>query len=337
MFQRILKEKFQINGEKFFKAGRYDACIDKGKLCLLVRVDGADPEYLQEVEQLAVHYHRNGDKKVCRFLKTERGETLIKWEGRHYCVLFKEWPGEERKIRNLGRKLAKFHYRGRFVSFPLKKVNRIGQWKAFWEKRLEQMEKVWNEKLFHEPEHEFERLFLESFPYYMGLAENGIQYLTDTEIDDEPLLSDSGTVCHHRFGEFSWGGSYHYKNPFDWVFDHCARDLAEWTRERYFHNIKTYEQELHRFFADYQSFSPLSSFSWRMLYARLLFPLHYFDCVENYYSTTSEEEKHRSGDRLQRYLQYTGEHEQFLGRFFELLQVPTGKYRIPVPEWLRRV
>ena len=97
---------------------------------------------------------------------------------------FLESGREEGKIRNLGRKLAKFHYRGRFVNFPLKKVNRIGQWKAFWEKRLEQMEKVWNEKLFHEPEHEFERMFLESFPYYMGLAENGIQYLTDTEIDD---------------------------------------------------------------------------------------------------------------------------------------------------------
>ena len=48
------------------------------------------------------------------------------------------------------------------------------------------MEKVWNGLLFQTPEDEFQRMFIDSFPYYIGLTENAIQYLVDTEIDDEP-------------------------------------------------------------------------------------------------------------------------------------------------------
>lgn len=338
MLRRILKERHGINGGESFHIGKYEACLEKDRLYLLVPAGGLEDEYIRELEQLAAHYKKCGDNHVCQFLKTGGGETVIPWGGSRYCTLVVHIRKDRvRTVKQLGRKLAKFHYRGRLVSFPLKKIVQIGRWKSFWETRLEQMEKFWNEKLFTGPENDFEKMFLESFPYYLGLAENGIQYLTDTEIDEKPLFPDGGTVCHRRFHDGSWGGRFYFKNPFDWVFDHCGRDLAEWTRERYFHNIKTYERDVLRFYTDYQNFSPLSPFSWRLIYARLLFPLHFFDCVENYYSAATEQEKHLCHDRLQRYLQYTKEHEQFLGSFFDLLQVPVRAWRITVPEWLKRV
>ena len=112
------------------------------------------------------------------------------------------------------------------------------------------MEKVWNGLLFQTPEDEFERMFIDSFPYYIGLTENAIQYLVDTEIDDEPMETDSGTVCHERFSKRHGGqlNNYMIKNPFDWVFDHRSRDLAEWTRERYLHNYQTYDMECETIF-----------------------------------------------------------------------------------------
>ena len=136
------------------------------------------------------------------------------------------------------------------------------------------MEKVWNGKLYIEPENEFDVLFIETFPYYMGLAENAIQYLTDTEIDDKPTQVDHGTLCHERFTHSVWKGPYFVKNPFEWVFDHASRDLAEWIRERYFANIQTSQPDIKSFLTDYRSLATLSPFSWRLLYARLLFPLH---------------------------------------------------------------
>ena len=70
---------------------------------------------------------------------------------------------------------------------------------------MDQMEKVWNSMLFQQPESEFDIMFLESFSYYMGIGENAIQYLVDTEMDDEPKAMDNGTICHTRFTSQTWG------------------------------------------------------------------------------------------------------------------------------------
>ena len=67
---------------------------------------------------------------------------------------------------------------------------------------------------------------------------------------------------------------------------------------------------------------------------RLLFPLHYVECIEDYYSSTSEEQKLMLSERLEKYLQQSSEHEKFLNQFFQLLEVPKHKHSIPVVDWL---
>ncbi|MDF2037447.1 spore coat protein YutH [Cytobacillus oceanisediminis] len=334
MFRTLLKEQFGIEAEDTMRIGKYDACRIQGQLYLLVPAGHTDEEELEELDQMAEHLSNNGDRNISTFLKTKEGKQSIDWNDSRFCILVNRHT-LSRKQNQFGRKLAKFHYRGRSISFPVKKTSRIGQWKQLWEQRLDQMEKVWNEMLFQKPENDFERMFLESFPYYMGLAENSIQYLVDTELDDEPEMADSGTVCHIRLTSATWGDSYYMKNPFDWVFDHSSRDLAEWTREKYFHNIKTYQPDLRQFLSEYQSVVPLSSFSWRLYYARLLFPLHYFETVENYYGADSEQQKLVLQERLQKYLWQSDDHERFLGGFFEFAEVPIKKLRIPLVNWIK--
>jgi spore coat protein YutH len=196
------------------------------------------------------------------------------------------------------------------------------------------MEKVWSDLLFHTPDDEFERMFIESFPYYMGLTENAIQYLADAEIDDEPSESDHGTVCHERFSCHSWGIDCMIKNPFDWVFDHRSRDIAEWTRERYFHNSQTYHLDVRQFFDEYQSISTLSPFSWKLLYSRILFPLHYFDCVESYYINHSEQQRKLLEEQLSKILRQSSVYERFLGGFYQLVGAPVKKFKLQQPEWI---
>ncbi|MEW9109359.1 MAG: spore coat putative kinase YutH [Cytobacillus gottheilii] len=333
MITRLLNEMYGIKAEEEMRIGNYAACRFNNQYYMLVPADHLQEDEILELDQIAAHLVNNGERYVSTFLKTKEGREFSNWEQAKYCVLVNQQL-ERRKGMKCGRKLAKFHYRGRSVSFPVKKLSRIGQWKQMWETRLDQMEKVWNEMLFQEPESDFDRLFLESFPYYMGICENAIQFLVDSEFDDEPTMNDSGTVCHGRFTSKTWSGAYYLKNPFEWVFDHSTRDLAEWTRERYFYNIKTYEPELKQFLKEYQSISPLSSFSWRLYYSRLFFPLHYFECVEAYYSSSSEQEKHMLEERLEKYLQQSVDHERFLAGFFELAEVPRKQWNIAVPEWL---
>jgi len=333
MYQKLLEDLYGIRVQEHqVKIGSYEALSgNDGWRYLVVRTGNRQEEDIRELAQIAWHLRSYGDTHVPVFLFAKDGKLVVRWMNEPHCVLAARTTNG-RQAHKLGRKLAKFHERGRKVPFQIQRSSRIGQWKNLWEQRLEQMEKVWNGLLFQTPEDEFERMFVDSYPYYMGLTENAAQYLVDTEIDEHPAAADGGTVCHERFFSGSWGGNYLLKDPFDWVFDHRSRDLAEWTRERYFHNSQIYQLEISRFFQQYQTVVPLTTFSWRLLYARLVFPLHYFECIENYYLTRSEQNKKILEEQLAKILRQSGEYEQFLANFYQIAGAP-GK-GLPRLEWL---
>ena len=334
MLQKLLKKYYGIEAIEVMPIGHYHSCKKDNQRYILIPVTHVKEEELAELEQIANHLQKNGDRTVNTFLYTKENSRILTLESEKYCVLTSQQQIHSPRSGRLGRKLAKFHYRGRSISFSVQKTSRIGQWKNLWEKRIDQMEKVWSSMLYQHPENEFDRMFRESFPYYMAIGENAIQYLVDTELDDDPKVIDNGTVCHHRFTIQTWGEEFSFRNPFDWVFDHSSRDLAEWTRERYFHNYRTYQHDIQSFFRDYQSIEPLSSFAWRLLYARLLFPLHYLECIEDYYSTTSEQQQRQLTERLENYLQHSRDHEKFLKDFYHLTEAPIRGYQLPVIDWL---
>jgi spore coat protein YutH len=326
-----LEEFFGVQPERETTFGRYEGFISKGTIYVLAPLN--EKEQLLELKAIADHLIQKGDRHILSINKTKSGELWGEREGRQFCLLSCQLR-EKTNTQQVGRKLAKFHYRGLSIPFKVERTSRIGQWKQLWEKRLDQMEAVWHNKLSLSPENEFERQFIESFPYYMGLTENAIQYLVDAEIDENPTQMDNGTVCHERFTNRTWGTEVTLKNPMDWVFDHRSRDLAEWTREVYFSSKHVHHQQVRKFYKDYQEISPLSPFGWRLLYARLLFPLHYFECIEEYYITQSEQDKNILEERLYKQLQNSDDYEKFLGEFFELAEAPIKKFRIPLVDWM---
>jgi spore coat protein YutH len=335
LLQKMLKEVYGISADSEVTLGRYHGYKQNDGLYLIMTANALKEQEISELAKIAEHMQKFGDLNVSKMVTDKEGNQVCDWQGNKYCVLLNRASPLPEKLKT-GRKLAKLHARGRQIPFKVEHLNRVGQWKQLWEKRLDQMEKVWSGKLYTEPENDFERMFIESFPYYMGLAENAIQYLADTEIDDQPTKIDHGTVCHERFTNSVWRGPYYVKNPFDWVFDHASRDLAEWVRERYFSNIQTSQPDIKNFITEYQSLTVLSPFSWRLLYARLLFPLHYFETVENFYITPSEQMRHQYEDQLRKYLNQSGEHEKFLGNFYQMTDAPIKAANLPGVEWLLR-
>jgi spore coat protein YutH len=333
MQTKWLEEFFGIHPERQTQLGRYEGFISNNQVYLMAPV-GESKEDLMELKSIADHLIQSGDRHVLSLVKTKSGELWGEKEGKTFCLLSGQLH-EKNPYQQIGRKLAKFHLRGLTIPFKVERTSRIGQWKQLWEKRLNQMEGVWQAKLYQSPENEFERMFMESFPYYMGLTENAIQYLVDSEIDETPGRMDNGTVCHERFSNPTWGKEILLKNPMDWVFDHRSRDLAEWTRGVYFESKHAHHQQVRKFYYDYQALAPLSAFSWRLLYARLLFPLHYFECVEDYYITQSEQDKKWQEERFSKYLQTSSEYEKFLGEFYQLVEAPIRKMKIPLVEWLQ--
>lgn len=331
--RKMLKEKYGMKVASEQELMVFTPFELQDNVYTIFDASGLKDDVLKELYIFSTHLYQSGDRHVSSFVPSNEGTLIVTWDNKSYCLLV-NFRSASQKGKKIGRKLAKFHFRGRTITESIKTVNRVGHWKQLWEQRLEQMEKVWNRRIFQIPENDFERMFFESFPYYMGCTENAIQYLVDTEIDDEPRHIDSGTVCHERFSNKSWGDIYYIKNPFDWVFDHCSRDLAEWTRECYFQNKQTYRPLMQKFFHQYQTVEQLSSFSWRLLYSRILFPLHYFECIERYYLATSEHEKNVQMENLAMMLKQTVDYERFLKEFYQLIEVPVRAYNIPVIDWL---
>ncbi|MET3699477.1 spore coat protein YutH [Bacillus oleivorans] len=332
MDYQSLLSLFEIEPEQMFKIGRYDAVYSRGIVYIMAPIQDREQNELIELHKLSTHLYTYGDQTIARFKQNKTRSYIGQHQDQSFVVLYNE---HLRSINtSMGRSLAEFHYRGKLFNEKVQVISRIGQWKELWEKRLEQMEKVWQQKLFVEPEEEFDRLFIESFPYFMGLAENAIQYLTDTELDDTPLDVDAGTVTYQRFSRYLWEGDVCIKNPFDWVFDHAGRDITEWVREHVHLHYRTYEKGILSFFQEYQRLIPLSSFSWRLIFARLTFPLHYLEVVEDYYLTNSEHNKKLLEERLNTLINRTVDYEEFISRFYELAGAPVRSFKLPRFGWV---
>ncbi|MEI2401246.1 spore coat protein YutH, partial [Paenibacillus phytohabitans] len=169
----------------------------------------------------------------------------------------------------------------------------------------------------------------------IGLTENAIQYLVDTEIDETPSPIDSATICYHRFTENSWDKDSYTKIPTEWVYDHYTRDLAEYIRDQYTSGGNRKNGQIIHFLKEYERVNTLSPFSWRLLYARLVFPLHFFECIEGYYMTESENKKEQQLQRLEAMLTHSSEHERFLATFLANVGVNEKRLTIPNINWLQ--
>lgn len=332
MIEDIINKNYGIFVEQEEKNSRYPTFRSGNVIYSIIPLEKLEQEELMERQKMSEHLSLQGDQSVSTFVLATHGSYVSEADGKLFVLLANEVL-QPIRIQRIGLELGTFHTRGRSIDQTITKCSRIGQWKALWEKRIDQLERVWSEKLQAHPNNEFEQLFVETFPYYMVLGENAIQYLVDTEIDDTPDVVDSGTVCYERFQQSTWDGEGRIKNPFDWVFDHASRDLAEWVRDYYLHHIHTYQRGILQFFQEYQSIERLSSFSIRLLYARLLFPIQYYETIEGYYSNPRESRSNELEETLSMLIKNSQYYEQFLKNFYELAEFPVKQIPLPEVEW----
>lgn len=330
-----LFEQYQIQVSELSALGHYKSFWLRNKIYVLVPVGSLQEEELVEMKRLGDYMIEQGDLSVASFVPNVQGYYVSKIQNVNH-VLLRAMRQAERQEVNEGKELAIFHRKGKMYPAEITSINRIGEWKSLWEKRLDQLERFWNGKVVNHPANVFEKLFVDSFPYFLGLSENAIQYVVDTELDDEAKVTDAATICQHRFTPDTWRNLRKIKLPTDWVYDHPSRDLAEWIRHAYLTKLSDAEEKTLRFLYEYEKENPLSSFGWRLLYARLMFPLHYFETIEGYYLSGSEEQREAYQDRLESIIDDAKEFERFLGNFYKMIKLPTEKLGIREIDWLQR-
>lgn len=330
MVKKTIEEHYGLTVLQFFKHGHFNAFRTRRSICLIIPVSNFEEDELIEMYQMSLHLLEKKERNIAMFVQANDGTLSFEHENVSYSILQIPFYSSEPRELITGKSLAKFHQRGRTFAYPVTKTNRIGKWKELWEKRLDQLEMFWRGKTYAKPLESFDQQFIESFPYFVGLCENAIQYLVDTELDDHPYPIDSATICHHRFHSDIYKG-INCKLPTEWVYDHASRDLAEYIR----HSFLTEQRGIDGAFLDeYDRTTPLSPFFWRLLYSRLLFPVHYFECIENYYLSQNEDERHSYEKQLQSILNQTDAYEQLLASFSSGLSMRTRKIRLPNIHWL---
>ncbi|MFX3622852.1 MAG: spore coat putative kinase YutH [Ectobacillus sp.] len=329
-----LYDNYQIQVNELSDLGGYKSFWIRNKVYVLVPVGKLQEEELVEMKMLSDFMIEQGDITVASFVPTIHGYYVCEINNTNYCLL-RGMRQADRQAAGEGKELALFHARGRLYPGEISALSRIGEWKTLWETRLDQLEKFWHTRVVNHPADAFEQLFIHSFPYYLGLAENAIQYVVDTELDDEPQMADAATICQQRFTPYVWRKTRRVKVPINWVYDHASRDLAEWIRHVYMEQGDGGKERILQFLHDYESESPLTSFGWRLLFARLLFPLHYFEAVEGYYLSGSSEQKSMYQDRLEDIISRAKQTEQFLGSFYGMIRLPAQKLGIQQVDWLK--
>ena len=118
-------------------------------------------------------------------------------------------------------------------------------------------------------------IILNSFSYYIGLAENAISIANITNLNYDKSPVEKIVLSHKRI--FYPNMECEYFNPLNFIFDLEVRDIAEYLKSMFFYTDreKTME-EFRKFLIN----SNMNNYEANMLYARLLYPSYYFDIYE---------------------------------------------------------
>lgn len=149
---------------------------------------------------------------------------------------------------------------------------------------------LWSEKIDYF-EYQVRELSIEkdvvknSFSYYIGMAENAISYVNNTNMkygrDVYRIVLSHRRVFYPNY-------KLNYLNPLSFVFDLEVRDIAEYLKAMFFKkDISFCLDEL----SSYLKIRHLSLYEYQMLYARLLYPTYYFDVYESVMNKNGDEEQ----------------------------------------------
>jgi len=255
------EDKRQINGREGYKQSEY--------IYFIIPADNREIIYMEQAA-LAYYLTENQYDQTAVPVQNVQGNWFTNYQERNYMVVRTNQFSVEPQGPP-GEVLAHFHQIGANYQFEPQHISSYGQWKQLWINKLTQFEHEVEESAVKNPS-PFNLLVIDSLPYIIGISENAIQFLQESEKDYRFHESDAGTIAFSRYinqlhQPFIW--------PHDLVYDHPVRDLAETIR----YSITHPEQKgnIYQLLEDYQSVRKLSVFSWRLLYARLLYPVHFFD------------------------------------------------------------
>jgi spore coat protein YutH len=347
VLERELYEKYRIYPDAIFHIGS-DQIVEAGGEKYLIRpTDERMIKKVPEKNAMAQWLISQGDMDVAIFLPPDNRRHTVYIDGADSLIFQVQKPGDRqyryRKTEGAGSRLAEFHNKG-FGYTPNGKASARETsltWKQRWERRLDQLEEWYMTKVQDPEKTLFDEDFFLTFPYYLGMSENAIQMMGEIEAAERASYQTPGynTICHERFSEKSWLTLDEYnesrvKVPSDFTYDHYTRDIAEYLRSTWLDNETSREsagKKINTFLNEYESVRSLSGTDQKRLFARLMFPIHYFKVIERYYQTLNDKEKIVMEQKALHIFNNSKEYEQLLAL---LVRRYRSLRRSGLPEWI---
>lgn len=158
-------------------------------------------------------------------------------------------------------------------NFSYKTKNDYINWGNLWSKKIDYLE-----DLIHENGKKYP-LIVDSFNYFVGMAENAISYFNKIKLNFDYKITIS-----HKIIKYSDCIDVIY-NPLNIIFDYRVRDVAEYIKNAFFTNNAKIFKELYDYLKQYN----LSLTETKLLISRLLYPSFYFEMYEDILIDNKEE------------------------------------------------
>ena len=184
-------------------------------------------------------------------------------------------------------------------------------WEVLWSNRIDFLEEFISQNNNKYP------LIRESSDYFIGLTENAISYLVNTKRD----LQKDNYLDRKVISHISLSNSLY--DPFNIIFDHKARDIAEYIKYSFLTNNTNIYIELDTYFKH----NNYSKYGIQLLYSRILYPNYYFNIIDKIITNKLNEYY------LDKIIDKVDEYEKYLYNIYLYL---SKYYDIPIPLWLKK-
>ncbi|WP_058306842.1 protein kinase family protein [Gracilibacillus massiliensis] len=274
--------------------------------------------YALELYTIATHFHQQGFPQVTCPIPNVHNQfvTMIGKEKFMLCYARKS---------NETYELNSFHQAGFQYPYQPDSINNYGKWKELWITKMDQYEALYQQLYQQRPASVYNRELVNLFPYMVGIAENAIQYMNHVEQETQFHQHDQPTITFGRFND-QIGESFIWCNQF--VYDHPVRDIAEKIRPFMMKDNGLSSEQCRSFLQEYVSTLPLSVFGWKLLYARLLFPIHLLDFMDH---VRNSSEPNQSIDQI---IENQAIYEENLRTFFFQLGIDERQINSIQLDWL---
>ena len=199
-----------------------------------------------------------------------------------------------------------------FLSNSMYKENINVNWGILWSNKIDYLEDLINENGKKYP------LIVDSFNYFVGMAENAISYFNTIDID-----SGYKYVVSHKI--IRWDDTVEVLyNPMNIIFDFRVRDVSEYIKNSFFNkNYNVFEELVNYLRKNYLSLTEV-----KLLISRLLYPSFYFEMYEDILINNKEEKI------ILDVISRLDEYEDYMGKVISFFKI---NYDIEEIGWLKKV